>query len=255
MGCSPTPAAAGGVGFASTFGQFVPTALASGSFFGVVNPVHSTTSSTVPNSDKYSPELLDLIDRARIGDMDAQGELVRRYTARISGFVRPIVGQPSMVEDVVQTIFIKMVRRLRLLRTSAAFESWLFRLARNTAVDFIRRRRCRPVAVEDERELECVADHDSGRAVDEIMEAFEIAIRRLNPIDQHLVRMIVDGHSYSIAAERTGLTIGAVKVRLCRVRPFLRCSVGGATGHRLPESDVFAAPRRRGAGALAAVAA
>ncbi len=170
---------------------------------------------------------------------------MRRYTARISGFVRPIVAQPSMVEDVVQTIFIKMVRRLRLLRNSLAFESWLFRLARNTAVDFIRRRRCRPIAVEDERELENAVDHDSGRTVDEIMEAFEIAIRRLNPIDQHLVRMIVDGHSYGAAAAQTGLTVGAVKVRLCRVRPFLRCSVGEATGFRLPDADVFAPPRRR----------
>ena len=177
--------------------------------------------------------------------MDAQSELVRRYTPRIAGFVRPIIGQPSSVEDVVQVVFIKMVRRLRLLRTSAAFESWLFRLARNTALDFIRRRRCRPVAVDDERRLENTAAADSTRAVSEIMEAFDLAVRRLNPIDQNLVRMIVAGHSYNVAAERSGLSVGAVKVRLCRVRPFLRCSVGGETGSRLPDTAVFAAPRRR----------
>lgn len=197
--------------------------------------------------EKYPPELLDLIDRARIGNLEAQSELVRRYTARISGFVRPIVAQPSAVEDVVQIVFIKMVRRLRLLRSSAAFESWLFRLARNTAVDFIRRRRCRPIAVDDEKQLENTIDHSSHRVVDEIMEAFEVALKRLNPIDQALVRMIVEGHSYEVAAARTGLTIGAVKVRLCRVRPFLRCSVGDATGFRAPETIVYAAPKRRAA--------
>jgi RNA polymerase sigma-70 factor, ECF subfamily len=214
---------------------------------GVLAAVRSMNTTTHTAADKYPPELLDLIDRARIGNLDAQGELVRRYTARISGFVRPIVMQPSMVEDVVQTIFIKMVRRLRLLRSSAAFESWLFRMARNTAVDFIRRRRCRPIAVEDEAPLENAVDTSSDRVVGEIMEAFELAIRRLNPVDQQLVRMIVDGHSYTIAAEQTGLSVGAVKVRLCRVRPYLRCSVGGATGSRLPEIAVFAAPRRRAA--------
>ncbi len=177
--------------------------------------------------------------------MSAQSELVRWYTPRISGFVRPIIMQPSSVEDVVQVVFIKMVRRFRLLRSSAAFESWLFRLARNTALDFIRRRRCRPLTVDDERQLENTIDQSSERAVDEIVEAFEIAIRRLNPLDQRLVRMIVEGHSYTIAAEQTGLSIGAVKVRLCRVRPFLRCSVGGETGFRAPETAVFAAPRRR----------
>lgn len=188
-----------------------------------------------------------MIDRARIGDLSAQSELVRRYTARISGFVRPIIMQPSAVEDVVQVVFIKMFRRFRLLRNSAAFESWLFRLARNTALDFIRRRRCRPVAVDDERVLDNTIDDNSERAVGDIMEAFEIAIRRLNPVDQNLVRMIVDGHSYTIAAEQTGLSVGAVKVRLCRVRPFLRCSVGGETGYRAPETAVFAPPRRRAA--------
>lgn len=206
---------------------------------------NSLSAYTRPPADPQSPELLDLVDRARIGDLDAQSELVRRYTPRISGFVRPIVGQPSAVEDVVQVVFIKMVRRFRLLRSSEAFESWLFRLARNTALDAIRRRRCRPVTVEDEAQFENAVDNSSERVVGEIKEAFELAIRRLNPIDQHLVRMIVDGHSYTIAAQRSGLSVGAVKVRLCRVRPFLRCSVGGETGVRQPESAVYAPPRRR----------
>ncbi|HVU34427.1 MAG TPA: sigma-70 family RNA polymerase sigma factor [Opitutaceae bacterium] len=207
--------------------------------------MHSTISSPRSESEAQAPEFLDLVDRARIGDLEAQSELVRRYTPRISGFVRPMLGQPSSVEDVVQVIFIKMVRRLRLLRSSGAFESWLFRLARNTALDFIRRRRCRPFTVADETEIERTADTSSERAVGEIMEAFEIAIRRLNPIDQNLVRMIVQGHSYTVAAEQAGLTVGAVKVRLCRVRPFLRSSVGGEAGVRLPDQAVFSPPRRR----------
>jgi RNA polymerase sigma-70 factor (ECF subfamily) len=188
---------------------------------------------------------MDLVDRGRIGDMAAQSELVRRYTPRIGGFVRPIVGQPSAVEDVVQVVFIKMARRIRLLRSSEAFESWLFRLARNTALDFVRRRQCRPITVDDETRLENTADTSSERVVGEIKEALELALRRLNPVDQKLVRMIVEGHSYTLAAAEAGLSVGAVKVRLCRVRPFLRCSVGGETGVRQPEEAVYAAPRRR----------
>jgi RNA polymerase sigma-70 factor (ECF subfamily) len=206
---------------------------------------NSLATYTRPASNPQDPELLDLVDRARVGDAAAQSELVRRYTPRMSGFVRPIVGQPSAVEDVVQVIFIKMFRRFRLLRNSAAFESWLFRLARNTALDFVRRRQCRPITVGDETCIEHTADASSDRVVGEIKEALELALRRLNPIDQKLVRMIVDGHSYTIAAAEAGLTVGAVKVRLCRVRPFLRCSVGGETGVRQPEEAVFAAPRRR----------
>lgn len=214
---------------------------------GAVAPVRSTNPTSSPDSttDSQSEALLDLVDRARIGDMAAQSELVRQYTPRISGFVRPILGQPSAVEDVVQVIFIKMVRRMRLLRSSAAFESWLFRMARNTALDFLRRRRCRPFTVADEQQIERTVDTGSDRSIGEIMEALDLAVQRLNPIDRNLVRMIVEGHSYSVAAEQTGLSVGAVKVRLCRVRPFLRQSVGGEVGGRSPDAANFVVPRRR----------
>jgi len=52
-----------------------------------------------------------------------------------------------------------------------------------------------------------------------------------------LVRMIVAGESYAEAARRFGLTIGSVKVRLHRVRPFLRTTVGGLTGTRAPDAS------------------
>ncbi len=178
-------------------------------------------------------ELIDLVLRAQRDDMAAQTELVRRYTVRISAFVRSILFQPSSVEDVVQMVFIKMVRRLRLLRDPAVFESWLFRLSRNTAVDFLRRRRCRPTMVSDESEFERAPDTSSERPVAEIMEALAIALTHLSPKDRNLVTMIVEGNSYRTVAEREGLTVGAVKVRMNRVRPFLRVSVGEAVGVRL----------------------
>lgn len=180
-------------------------------------------------------ELVGLVVRAQRSEMAAQSELVRRYTVRLSAFVRPILFQPSAVEDVVQMVFIKMVRRLTLLRDPAVFESWLFRLARNTAVDFLRRRRCRPTMVSDEQTFEQAPDTSSERSVAEIMEALHVALTRLSPKDRNLVTLIVEGNSYQTVAAREGLTVGAVKVRLNRVRPFLRVSVGEAVGVRVGE--------------------
>jgi len=177
-------------------------------------------------------ELREIVVRAQRSEMAAQSELVRRYTVRLSAFVRPILFQPSAVEDVVQMVFIKMVRRLTLLRDPAVFESWLFRLARNTAVDFLRRRRCRPTMVSDEQTFEQAPDTSSERPVAEIMEALHVALSLLSPKDRTLVTMIVEGNSYQTVAAREGLTVGAVKVRLNRVRPFLRLSVGEAVGVR-----------------------
>ena len=179
-------------------------------------------------------ELLAIVRRAQRGDLTAQSDLVRRYTVRISGFVRPIISQPSAVEDVVQTVFIKMVRRLTLLRDPVTFESWLFALSRNTALDFIRRRNCRPITIADDGEFHATPDTSSTQAMTEIMEALDHALVRLSPKDRNLVTHIVQGNSYRFAAAREGLSVGAVKVRLNRVRPFLRVSVGEAIGLPLP---------------------
>jgi RNA polymerase sigma factor (sigma-70 family) len=180
--------------------------------------------------DDARAELRTLVVKAQSGDLDAQSALVRRYTKRLAAFIRPIISQPSAVDDVVQLSLIKMVRQLERLRDPMTFESWLFTLSRNTSLDFIRRRRCRPVAITDNFDFGKLPDPSSTHALREIEEALERALERLSRKDRNLVKSVVQGSTYRAAAKREGLTIGAVKVRLNRVRPFLRLSVGQAIG-------------------------
>jgi RNA polymerase sigma-70 factor (ECF subfamily) len=186
----------------------------------------------IPNPDKC--ELISLVQRANRGDDAAQAELVNRYTRRISGFIRTIIRQPDAIEDVTQMVFIKMFRRLGRLRDPAVFESWLFTLARNTALDFIRRRSCRPATVAIDEEVYQIADPSTSSATGEIMAALDRALTRLSPIDRSLVTQFVGGESYGSIATRSGLSLATVKVRLHRVRPFLRSWVGEMTDTRLP---------------------
>ena len=171
---------------------------------------HVSAGRRVPAAPDERAALLAVIVRAQAGELDAQSELVRRYHTRISAFVRPYLALPSAVEDIVQMVFIKMVRRIGLLRDARTFESWLFTLARNTALDAIRRARCRPSTISDDAVFLNMASSDNSA-------------------------LIVEGASYRAAAERMGLTIGAVKVRLNRARKILRVSVGAATGLRPAE--------------------
>ena len=177
-------------------------------------------------------DLADLVSRVQNGEPTAQTELVRKYTRRIAGYARLIIRQPDAVDDVVQMVFIKMFRRIGRLRDPGSFESWLFRLARNTAVDFIRRRRCRPVTVTAEDEAFEIPDPIDANATAEIMDALEAALRQVSPKDRALLVDFVEGNSYRNLARENGLTLGAVKARLHRMRPFLRSYVGQATETR-----------------------
>jgi len=189
-------------------------------------------------------ELIALVRRAEAGEAAAQAELVSRYTRRIAGFVRSIIRQPDAVEDVTQMVFIKMFRRLSRLRDPAVFESWLFTLARNTGLDFIRRRSCRPSTVSLDDEVNQIADPSNQGASAEILAALDRALDRLAPLDRALVTQYVAGDSYGIIAERAGLSLATVKVRLHRVRPFLRSWVGEMTDTRQPGHKGWGAASR-----------
>jgi RNA polymerase sigma-70 factor, ECF subfamily len=180
--------------------------------------------------------LIDLVGRAEAGDPVAEKELLRLYSRRVAGFVRAIIRQPDAVEDVTQMVFIKMFRRLGRLRDHAVFESWLFTLARNTSLDFIRRRSCRPNTVTIDDQVNQIADPSNSSATTEILAALDRALARLSPIDRTLVAQFVAGESYGSIAEQVGLTLATVKVRLHRVRPFLRTRtwVGEMTETRQP---------------------
>jgi RNA polymerase sigma-70 factor (ECF subfamily) len=190
-------------------------------------------------------ELIALVRRAEGGEPGAQAELVQRYTRRVAGFVRSIIRQPDGVEDVTQLVFIKMFRRLSRLRDPAVFESWLFTLARNAGLDFLRRRSCRPATVALDDQVREIPDPREQDATNEILAALHHAVARLSPLDRRLVLQFVAGESYATIAARAGLSLASVKVRLHRVRPYLRASVGGMTDTRLPGSRGWRAATTR----------
>lgn len=205
--------------------------------FSSPGAARAATSSSDRHADPRLEErraLAALVQRARRSDATAQAELVQRYTRRVAGFVRGIIRQPDAVEDVTQMVFIKMFRRLSRLRDPSVFESWLFTLARNTGLDFIRRRNCRPATVGLDEQIYQIADPRNDAALPEIQAALDRALARLNPIDRSLVSQFVAGESYGEIASRAGLSLASVKVRLHRVRPFLRSCVGGETDTRRP---------------------
>ena len=89
-----------------------------------------------------------------------------------------------------------------------------------------------------------IADSSNGGASAEILAALDRALERLAPLDRALVTQFVAGDSYGTIAERAGLSLATVKVRLHRVRPFLRSWVGEMTDTRRPGQKGWGAASR-----------
>jgi len=210
-------------------------------------PVTTPTNSRPSEAAIEKAELLNLVQRAAVGESSAQTDLVQRYRRRIAGFVRTIVRQPDAIDDVTQMVFIKMFRRLARLRDAGAFESWLFMLARNASLDWLRRQRRRPATVSIDDQVLEIADTRQHNASGEIMDALHGALTQLTPQTRTLITMFVQGHSYRTLADREGISLGAVKARLHRARPLLRACVGAAMEGRIAPTLTLSAAACRAA--------
>ncbi len=70
-------------------------------------------------------------------------ELIELYQGRVGRFVRSMMGNDRDWEDVAQATFVKMMLGIERLQSTEIFESWLFKIARNSSLDHLRRRRWR----------------------------------------------------------------------------------------------------------------
>jgi RNA polymerase sigma-70 factor (ECF subfamily) len=93
-------------------------------------------------------QVISLVERARRGDRDAVEGLYRQHVDRIHGYLAHTVGNPHDAEDLTEQTFVRMIESIDRFRWgSAPFSAWLFRIARNLALDHFRAtRRCHPDA-------------------------------------------------------------------------------------------------------------
>lgn len=121
-----------------------------------------------------SPDAQDaperLLERYLSGDDEAFGRLVERYEERLYVFIDRLVGDRHLAEDVFQQTFVKVaVNAASYDGRSAAFSTWLFRIARNAALDELRKRKRTPIAVDPQSlPMESRPDADAENPLDKM---------------------------------------------------------------------------------------
>lgn len=173
-----------------------------------------------------------LVDRVFKGDNRAFDLLVLRYQHRIMGLVGRFIRDPNEVEDVCQEAFVKAYRALPKFRGDSAFYTWLYRIAINTAKNYMVARGRRPPATDvdigDPEIFEMPAaliDLNTPEASlnkDNLKEVIDQAIEELpEELRTAFTLREFSGLSYEEITEIMGCPVGTVRSRIFRAREAL----------------------------------
>lgn len=170
-----------------------------------------------------------LVERLRAGEESAYREFVETYQDRILTVVARIAGGTGDAEDLAQDAFLKAFAAIDRFAGKSALYTWLYRIAVNTARDWVASRRRRP-AVSLEGESGPIVDPpDPGESPEESLlrreraAAVRAALERLpEPFRTTLILREMEGNTYEEVANILGISIGTVESRIFRARCKLR---------------------------------
>lgn len=178
-------------------------------------------------------EDFDLVDRAVGGDEKAYAQLLQRYRRAVYHMILKMVRNVDDAEDLTIEAFGKAFRSLHRFKKDFTFSTWLFRIATNNSIDFIRKKKLNTLSIDH------AFTDDDGHSV-----SMSIQDVNLNPQDEaiksqkeEIIRMVVgmlpakyqklvklryfQELSYEEIAEEIDAPLGTVKAQLHRARELM----------------------------------
>jgi len=101
----------------------------------------------IPTNQTIEPDDRQLVETIRGGDPGAFELLVRRKTSKVYSLCYRIIGNAEDAKDISQLVFIKLWENLEKYDAQYAFDTWLYRMVTNVAIDFMRNKQSRDNAV------------------------------------------------------------------------------------------------------------
>jgi len=183
-------------------------------------------------SDKAKKDL-ELVHAAIEGDQMAYGELMDRYRESIYYMMLKMVKNTDDADDLTIEAFGKAFNRLKQYSPNYAFSTWLFKIASNNCIDFIRKKRIKVTSMDsgitrnDGETIYIDAKSNTPDPEETIMKKQKVMhmrnlVSKLKPRYRILVeKRYFEELSYEEISEELGLPLGTVKAQLFRARDFL----------------------------------
>jgi RNA polymerase sigma-70 factor (ECF subfamily) len=166
----------------------------------------------------------DLMIQVREGRVAALGELFERHHAALYRFCLRMTGNRAESEDLVQDVFMRMLKHRTTFKPDQGFPPWMYRIAHNVAVDYLRRSSRAPQAEPDLEDRPA----DLPPSDERVLEREQAALLRRAllelPADRREVLLLsrYELKSYEEVAEALGISVGTVKTRAHRAIKQLR---------------------------------
>ncbi len=184
-----------------------------------------------PNlSDKAQHDFM-LVQKAREGDQKAYAELLGRYRDAIYFMLLKMVNNPSDAEDLTIEAFGKAFKNIGQYTPNFAFSTWLFKIATNNCIDFIRKKRAATISLDqsnDDPETTTVTiqsdtlDPEAHMINSQKVKLLREVVNKLKPRYRTLVELrYFKEYSYEEISQELELPIGTVKAQLFRARELL----------------------------------
>jgi RNA polymerase sigma factor (sigma-70 family) len=184
-----------------------------------------------PNLSEKALQDYRLVQKAKKGDQQAYAELMGRYRDSIYYMLLKMVNNTSDAEDLMIEAFGKAFKSIDQYTPSFAFSTWLFKIATNNCIDFIRKRRTSTISIDqtsEDQDTQSITiqsdtpDPEEHMIIDQRIKLLRDVVSKLKPRYKTLVELrYFNEYSYEEISDELELPIGTVKAQLFRARELL----------------------------------
>jgi len=191
-----------------------------------------TSESPRENASESSLEDDVLVKRAKGGDESAYKKLVNKYERALYFHILKMIKDREQVEDLVQETFVKAFDNLNTYSTNYAFSTWLYRIATNHTIDYLRKKKLKTLSIDEpmktkDGEMEMQLPDESAKTDRSIIrkqrqKIVRNAIANLPEKYRKVIEMRhMEEKSYQEIADVLDLPLGTVKAHIFRARELL----------------------------------